>query len=123
MLKVIAFFDLKDKTDPEDFLNWVRDRQAKVFDRKLKGVKDFKVYITVDSDGGTKLPRMVQIFDYFGTAEDWRNTLDEMRKTDDKEMAEIVSTWRKFCKDETTRIIYVDESKYKYSIIEKMEGK
>ena len=123
MLKVIAFFDLKDKTDPEEFLGWVRSRQTEVFDRKLKGIKDFKVYLTVDSDGDVQLPGMVQIFDYIGTADDWRNTLGEMRMTDDKEMAEIVSTWRKFCKDETTRIIYVDESKYKYSIIKKMEGK
>ena len=123
MLKVIAFFDLKDKTDPEEFLGWVRSRQTEVFGRKLKGIKDFKVYLTVDSDGDVQLPGMVQIFDYIGTADDWRNTLGEMRMTDDKEMAEIVSTWRKFCKDETTRIIYVDESKYKYSIIKKMEGK
>lgn len=123
MLKVIAFFDLKDETDPEEFLKWVRDKQTKVFNRKLTGIKDFKVYITVDSDGDIELPGMVQIFDYSGTAEDWRNTLEEMRKTDDREMSEIVNTWRNFCREETTRIIYVDESRYKYSIIEKMEGK
>ena len=115
MLKVIAFFDLKDKTDPEEFLKWVRNRQTKVFESKLKEIKNFKVYVTVDSDGAIDLPSMVQIFDYCGTAEDWRKTLEEMRMTGDKEMAEIVNTWLKFCKDETTRIIYVDESKYKYS--------
>ena len=123
MLKVIAFFDLKEKTDPEVFLKWVRERQTEVFDRKIKGIKDFKVYVTVDSDGDIDLPRMVQIFDYYGTAQDWRDALEMMRTTDDDEISDVVRTWREFCRDETTRIIYVDESGYKYSIIEKMEGK
>lgn|GEM_PF-1937286 len=123
MLKVIAFFDLKEKTDPEVFLKWVRERQTEVFDRKIKGIKDFKVYVTVDSDGDIDLPRMVQIFDYYGTAQDWRDALEMMRTTDDDEISDVVRTWREFCRDETTRIIYIDESGYKYSIIEKMEGK
>jgi len=123
VLKVIAFFDLKEKTDPEVFLKWVRERQTEVFDRKIKGIKDFKVYVTVDSDGDIDLPRMVQIFDYYGTAQDWRDALEMMRTTDDDEISDVVRTWREFCRDETTRIIYIDESGYKYSIIEKMEGK
>jgi len=123
VLKVIAFFDLKEKTDPEVFLKWVRERQTEVLDRKIKGIKDFKVYVTVDSDGDIDLPRMVQIFDYYGTAQDWRDALEMMRTTDDDEISDVVRTWREFCRDETTRIIYIDESGYKYSIIEKMEGK
>lgn len=108
MLKVIAFFDLKDKTDLKEFLEWVKNEQARVFGRKIKEIKDFRVYVTIDSDGDVKLPRMVQIFDYNGTVEDWRNTLEELRVTDDSEMSEIVTTWLKFCKDETTKIIYVE---------------
>ena len=109
MLKIIAFFDLKDKTDPEEFLKWVRDRQTKVFNRKLKGIRDFKVFVTVDSDGEIKLPRMVQIFDYFGTAENWRKTLENIRKTDDRELSGIVNKWLEYCHDESTEIIYADK--------------
>ena len=108
-MKVIAFFHLKDKTDPEQFLEWVRNEQAKVFGREIRGMKNFKVYIMSDSDGEIELPKMVQIFDYEGTADDWRKILKDFRKTDNKQISEIVKKWLEFCEDESTKIIYTSD--------------
>jgi hypothetical protein len=108
-MRIIAFFNLKDKTDPGQFLEWVRNKQAKVFEREIRGMKNFKVYITSDSDGETKLPKMVQIFDYKGTADDWRKVLKDFRKTDNEKISEIVKKWLEFCEDESTKIIYIND--------------
>ena len=108
-MKIIAFFDLKKITDPEEFLDWTRNEQATVFERKIQGLKNFKVYITSDSDGITQLPKMVQIFDYDGKADDWRKTLKDFRKTGNKEISKIVKKWLEFCEDESTKIIYIND--------------
>lgn len=108
-MKVIALFNLKDRTDPAQFLEWARDKQAKVFEREIRGMKNFKVYITSDSDGEIELPKMVQIFDYEGTADDWRKVLKDFRKTDNKKISEIVKKWLEFCEDESTKIIYMND--------------
>ena len=108
-MKVIAFFHLKDKTDPGQFLEWVRNKQAKVFEREIREMKNFKVYITSDYDGEFVLPEMVQIFDYEGTADDWRKILKDFRKTDNKKISEIVKKWLEFCDDESTKIIYIND--------------
>ena len=108
-MKVIAFFDLKEKTDPEEFMAWTRNEQAMVFKKKIRGMKNFKVYITLDTDGNIQLPKMVQIFDYDGTADDWRKILEDFRITGNKEISKIVKEWMEFCKDETTKILYIDD--------------
>ena len=108
-MKVIAFFDLKEKTDPEEFLTWTRDEQATVFNKEIRGMKNFKVYITSDTDGNIQLPKMVQIFDYDGTVDDWREILKDFRKTGNKEILKIVKKWMEFCEDETTKILYIDD--------------
>jgi hypothetical protein len=108
-LKVIAFFDLHDGTDPEEFLEWVKRDQKTVFEKRFRSVKDFRVYRTIDSDNGIKLPQMVQIFDYSGSADDWRKTLDYIRRTDDRELSGIVDKWLGYCQDKSTKIIYASE--------------
>jgi hypothetical protein len=108
-MKVIAFFDLKEKTDPEEFLAWTRNEQARVFEKEIQGMKNFKVYITSDYDGMIQIPKMVQIFDYDGTSDDWRKILKDFRKTRNKEISKIVKEWLEFCEDESTKILYIDD--------------
>lgn len=106
-MKIIAFFNLKDKTDPTQFLEWVRNKQAKVFEREIQGMSNFKVYITSDSDDANEFPKMVQIFDYKGSANDWRKVLKDFKETDNKQISEIVNKWLKVCREESTKIIYM----------------
>ena len=109
MIRIIAFFDLKKSKDPEEFLDWVKTRQTPVFKKMIPEIRDFRVFRTIDEDGDAGLPKMVQVFDYEGTPDDWRQTLDEMRETGDSKMSKIVEEWLGYCIDKSTRIIYLDD--------------
>ena len=108
-MKVIAFFNLKEDTDPVEFSAWVEQRQAVVFHAQFQKMKNFRVFQLTDSDNYNSLPQIVQIFDWDGTADDWRNTMDDMRSTSDEELRTIVEQWKNFCVDESTQILYAED--------------
>lgn len=108
-MKIIAFFDLRNETDPREFLEWVKNEQARVFEKQFHEIKNFRDYRITSLDGRIDLPQMVQIFDYEGSADDWRKTLKYFLNTDNKELSKIIRQWHKFCDDSTTKIIYAED--------------
>ena len=108
-MKVIAFFNLKEDTDPVKFNTWVVQRQTKVFDAHFQKMKNFRVLRLMDSDNYNQLPQIVQLFDWEGTAHDWRDAMDYMRSTSDEELSTIVRQWRDFCVDASTQILYAED--------------
>ena len=108
-MKIIAFFKLRNGTDPKEFLKWVKSKQAKVFEKHFPAIKNFRDYRIIDLDGRIDLPPIVQIFDYKGCADDWRKTLEYFKTTDNKEISKIIKQWHKFCDDSSTKIIYAED--------------
>ena len=108
-MKIIAFFNLKNKKDEKEFLKWVIERQTKVFQNKLKKMKDFKVCRLFDADNYKDLPQMVQIFDWDGTPEEWRETLVWMRDPLNEEIYKITQEWLEYCDSDSTQILYAEK--------------
>jgi len=107
-MKIIAFFDLKEETDIKKYYAWVKARQAKVFGEKLPQMKNFRVYELTEADNFPNLRKIVQVFDWDGSADDWRETLKSFRDPANEAVFKIAAEWLEICDDESTQILYAE---------------
>ena len=105
-MKIIAFFNLKDKKRIDSFLDWTKRRQKVVFEREISGLENFKVFKIIDDDNCENAADIVQVLDWSGTADDWRKTLASFRDTQNAEVNKICNEWLDYCDEESTKIIY-----------------
>ena len=108
-MKIIAFFNLKDKSDIKKFHAWVKARQTKVFQEKLPQMKNFRVFELTEADNFPHLRRIVQIFDWDGSADDWRETLKSFRREANEAVFKVAMEWIEICDDESTQILYAED--------------
>ena len=108
-MKVIAFFNLKENTHIKQFNDWVVRRHTTVFAEYFPKMQNFKVRRLTDSDNYAPLPQIVQTFDWSGTEQDWRDTMEQMRSSGDDELRAVVNEWLEFCDDSSTQIIYAED--------------
>lgn len=108
-MKVIAFFDLKESTDIKVFHEWVLKTQTPVFRRRFPKMKNFRVMRLSEADNYENPLQIVQIFDWEGTADDWRKALENIRDTGNEETRRLVQEWLAMCSDESTRILYAED--------------
>ncbi len=107
-MKVIAFFNLKKETDIDKYNDWVLNRQIKIFQKNLPRMKNFKIYKLVDSDNYKDISQVVQIFDWGGTADEWRETLRSFRSDKSREIYKISQEWRELCDYNSIKILYAE---------------
>jgi len=105
-MKIIAFFNLKAQTDPQEFCQWVLDRQAPVFEQHLSLMSNFQVLRLTETDNVERPGQIVQFFDWAGTAEQWRQTLATFRQPSNKSLFDVAEEWLEFCDDPSTQILY-----------------
>ena len=110
-MKIIALFNLKKETDINIFYDWVINRQVKVFQVEIPKMKKFKVYKLLDKDNYQDSKQIVQIFDWEGTADEWRKTLESFRVPENIKVYEIAREWLNLCDDKSTKIIYAEDIK------------
>ena len=108
-MKIVAFFNLRKKAEINKFNDEVIKNQIKIFKNKLPKMSNFQVFKLVDSDNYINLPQIIQIFDWEGTAEEWRETLKSFQYTKDKDIKKITKDWLNFCENDSTQIIYAKE--------------
>ena len=85
--------------------------QTRVFQEHLPKMKNFRIYKLADSDNYQGLPNIVQLFDWDGTAEEWRQTLKRFRLPVNKELHRISREWLDLCDDVSTQILYAEDIK------------
>lgn len=107
-LKIIAFFNLKKETDINEFHDWVVNTQTPVFKDKLSRMNDFKVFQLTDSDNYSDLPQIVQIFEWEGTQQQWRETIEGFQSGKDRDLLRVAEEWENFCVGTSTQILYAD---------------
>jgi hypothetical protein len=110
-MKIVAFFNLQKKADINKFNDEVITEQVKIFKNKLPRMSNFQVFKLIDSDNFINLPQIIQIFDWEGTPEEWRKTLNSFQSTKDRDIKKITRDWLKFCENDSTQIIYAKEIK------------
>lgn len=108
-MKIIAFFNLQENTDINDFNDWVLNIQTKLFEKTQPKMKNFKIYKLVDSDNYGNLHQIVQIFDWDGTPDDWRKELKKFWDPNNKEAYKVKLEWMNYCVDESTGVLYADD--------------
>ena len=107
-MKVIAFFNLKRETDLKQFDDWVTNEQTRIFNLNLPKMKNFKIFKLIDSNNYQNLPDIVQLFDWDGTAEEWRETLKKFVTSENEAILKIRGEWLEFCEDDSTQILYAE---------------
>ena len=109
-MTIIAFFNLKKDTERLAFHQWVHERQVPVFRRHLPKMKDFRVLPLADSDNYPHPCHVVQLFEWDGTADEWRGTLESFRNPQNSELFTLAREWIGMCDDESTQILYAGET-------------
>ena len=71
-------------------------------------MKNFKIYELIDSDNQPGMPDIVQIFDWAGTADEWRETLEGFRSVDSEPLNRISIKWMEYCVNDSTQILYAE---------------
>ena len=108
-MKVIAFFNLKEETDLREFNTWVSVTQTQVFKENLPKLKNFKILKLTASDNYHNLPDIVQLFDWDGTADEWRETLQKFWTPENKALYQIRGQWLDLCDNDSTQILYAED--------------
>lgn len=109
-MKVIAFFDLKPTTDVERFLEWANTRQAGAFQCRLDRMSNFRVFRLIEADNCDRLPRILQLFDWRGTAEDWRGAIRSFQTQADPDLHGVAQEWLSMCENDSVQIMYAADS-------------
>ncbi len=107
-MKVIAFFNLKRGTDLKQFNDWVTKEQTRIFNTNLPKMKNFRILKLLDSNNYQNLPDIVQLFDWDGTADEWRETLKKFVTPENKALLKIREEWLELCEDDSTQILYAE---------------
>ena len=108
-MKIIAFFNLNNRNNLKGFNEWVVNEQTRVFKKYLKKMKNFKILKLVDSDNYPATPDIIQVFDWDGSADEWRKTLENFRSNENEQLNRISLKWMEFCDNSSTQILYGEE--------------
>jgi hypothetical protein len=108
-MKIIAFFNLREGIQLRRFQLWVQTRQKPVFEETIPQMSNFSVLSLSDSDHCQKPGQIVQLFDWEGTIEEWRQTLKSFQDPENAANYRIAQEWLEMCDESSTQILYAEK--------------
>jgi hypothetical protein len=108
-MKIIAFFNLREGIQLRRFQLWVEKRQKPVFGKTVPQMRNFSVLSVRDFDHCRKPGQIVQLFDWQGTAEEWRQTLRSFQNPENTANYRIAQEWLEMCDESSTQIVYAEK--------------
>ena len=108
-MKVIAFFDLRNAAEMRDFLIWANRTQASVFEEHLPRMHNFTVLELAEADNYEGLSQVVQLFDWDGSPEEWRQTIASFQCRENGDLFGVAQKWLTLCDEGSVRILYAED--------------